>query len=145
MIFQRINRTNAERIYVVMKANESGIAVDDVVQLDLTAGSADGVNIVQPETQGLNCVVGIADAAIADGAYGLVQVYGYRATSRIMSRSSSLVAGHILQPVDQVDELELVDAVPGSRTVLNETFVTLETKAAQTSSTFSAKIFIRAL
>ena len=145
MIFQRINRTNAERVFVVMKANEAGIAADDVVQLDTTAGSADGVNIIQPETAGLNLTVGLADAAIADGAYGLVQVYGYRSTSRLHVRSSSLIAGYHLIPVDQDDVLVQLNPTGFSAVNYHPGFATLESVAAVTSSTVSAKIFIRCM
>ena len=145
MIFQRINRTNAERVFVVFKANEAGIAADDVCQLDTTAGSADGVNIIQPEAAGLNLTVGLADAAIADGAYGLVQVYGYRSTSRLHVRSSSLTAGHHLIPATAVDELLQLDDTGASAVNYHPGFATLESVAKTTSSTVSAKIFIRCM
>src|SRR3990172_12594399 len=83
MIFQRINRTDPERVFQVMQANAAGIAADDVVQLELTAASVDGIKIKQPAAANLLAVVGVADAAIANGSYGLVQIYGYRSTSRI--------------------------------------------------------------
>ena len=72
MIFKRINRTDAESVFIVLQANEAGVAADDVVQLELVAASVNGVLIVQPNAAELNAVVGIADAAIGNAAFGLV-------------------------------------------------------------------------
>ena len=144
MIFQRVNRTNAERVFIVMKANEAGVAADDVVSLDMTSGNADGINVVQPTgTTSLHACVGIADAAIADGAYGLVQVFGYRSTSRIFN-SSSAVTGIHLVPIAESDALGPINATGDAASVVSPAFITLESLAdASGSSTVSAKIFIR--
>jgi len=144
MIFQRINRSQAERVFVVMKANEASIDADDVVQLELTSGSADGVNIVEMNANELNALVGVADAAIANGAYGLVQVYGYRSTSKVLKSGSSFALGQALVPVGASDEfgwggnLALVSG-------LVPNVIALETLASSAGATHTAsiKIFIR--
>jgi len=146
MIFQRINRSNAERVFVVMKANEGSIAADDVVQLELTAASVDGVNIVQPNTSEMNAVVGIADAAIADGAYGLVQVYGYRSTSRVRLSGSTRALGQLGVPIAGSDSLGFIaNVIPASGFL--PAFVLLETLNSSTgaTNTGSVKVFIRAM
>ena len=144
MIFQRINRTNAERIFVVMKANEANVDADDVVQLELTAASVDGINVVEMNANELNALVGVADAAIANGAYGLVQTYGYRSTSKVLKSGSSFALGQALVPVGGSDEfgwggnLALVSGLLPS-------VIALETLASSAGATHTAsiKIFIR--
>ena len=145
MLFKRLNRTDAERVFSVFQANEASIAADDVVALELTAASLDGVKIAQPVTASLAAVVGIADAAIANGAYGLVQIYGYRSTSRVLQTGTSLTAGlTILTPVNAQDYLSSGATVPAGYL---PAFVLLnsQTSVAGANSTVSAKIFIRTM
>lgn len=144
MIFQRVNRSQAERVFVVMKANEANIDADDVVQLELTAGSADGVNIVEPNSNELNAVVGIADAAISNGSYGLVQVYGYRSTSKVTKSGSSFALGQALIPLAASDELGWGGNLAHA-SGLFPSIIALETLASSAGATHTAsiKIFMR--
>ncbi len=140
MLFKRVNRSDAERVFAVFQANEANIAADDVVQLEATAASVDGVKIAQPTTGQLGLVVGIADAAIANGSYGLVQIYGYRSTSRVVRTTSSLPLGAGLVAVAEADYLDTVTA-----SAFGHYFHLLETAAADTLHTISRKIFIRCM
>jgi hypothetical protein len=143
MLFKRLNRTDAERVFAVFQANEANIAADDVVALELTAASADGVKIAQPVTASLTAVVGIADAAIANGAYGLVQIYGYRSTSRVLMTGTSLTAGlTVLTPVNAQDYLSSGATVPAGYL---PAFVLVGSVASApgANSTASSKVFIR--
>ena len=148
MIFQRVNRTNAERVFVVFKANDASIGADDAVQLELTAASVDGVNIVEPNDDETNAVVGIADAAIANGAYGLVQVYGYRSTSFLNLSGNTVALGAPLSVSGGNGYLRAIDFNPD---ILSDSgtispFVALETKVAvSTTVTSTMKIFIRCM
>jgi len=145
MLFKRLNRTDAERVFSVFQANEANIAADDVVALELTAASVDGVKITQPVTASLSAVVGIVDAAIANGAYGLVQIYCYRSTNRVLQTGTSLTAGlTILAPVNAQDYLSSGATVPAGYL---PAFVLLnsQTSVAGANSTVSAKLFIRAM
>jgi hypothetical protein len=144
MLFKRLNRTSPEQVFVVMQANEANIAADDVVQLELTAASVDGVKICQPNTAELKAVIGVADAAIGNGSYGLVQVYGYRSTSRLGptdSTQSSL--GQCLTPVAGQDYFSTITSLGGNGYPIA---ILLESMATGTSSdTVSKKIFLRAM
>ncbi len=144
MIFKRLNRTSPEQVFAVFQANEASIAADDVVCLELAAASVDGVKIQQPITLELNATVGVADAAIANGAYGLVQIYGYRSTSRILNASSvSITPGMALVPVNAQDYFG-TSSLAGE--VALPSFVVLESVASTgTTATVSRKIFIRAM
>ena len=143
LIFKRINRTDAESVFIVMQANEAGVAADDVVQLELVAASVNGVLVVQPNSAELNATVGIADAAIGNGAFGLVQIYGYRSTARVLQTGSTLALGAALGPVAGSDMLATGASV--GLGVYLPAFVLLETaaSAAGADSTISKKIFIR--
>jgi hypothetical protein len=142
MLFQRVNRDNPERVFMVMKANAAGIAADDVVQLELTAASVDGINIIQPATANTLAVVGVADAAIANGSYGLVQIFGYRSTSRIGPTSNTQSSlGQALIPVAGQDYFSTITSLAQNG---NPLAIVLESMATGTSSdTVSKKIFLR--
>lgn len=144
MLFKRLNRTDAERVFVVMQANAAGIAADDVVQLELTAASVDGVKVIQPATANLLATVGVADAAIANGAYGLVQVYGYRSTSRIGPTDSTQTSlGQALTPVAGQDYFSTITSLSMNGTPIA---ILLESLTTGTSSnTVSKKIFLRCM
>ena len=140
MLFKRLNRNDAERVFSVFKANAAGIAADDVVSLETNSASIDGVNIIQPVAAQLGLVVGVADAAIANGAYGLVQIYGYRSTSRVVQTTSSIPAGAGLVAVAAADYLDSVTA-----SAFGHYFHILESVPANTLLTVSRKIFIRCM
>jgi len=144
MLFKRLNRTDAERVFVVMQANASGIAADDVVQLELAAASVDGVKVIQPASANLLATVGVADAAIASGAYGLVQVYGYRSTSRIGPTDSTQTSlGQALTPVAGQDYFSTITSLSMNGTPIA---ILLESLTTGTSSnTVSKKIFLRCM
>ena len=156
MLFQRVNRTDPERVFVVMQANEANIAKDDVVQLELTAASVDGVKIAQPNTNELHAAVGVADAAIANGEYGLVQVYGYRSSSRIFQTSVSISLADLLVPVAGEDYLQAVasnttwasSTDQQASTVLRQPVIAVACETIDTagaSATQSGKIFLKAM
>jgi len=144
MIFQRVNRTDPERVFVVMEGNEAGIAADDVVPLELTAASVDGVKIRQPDTANLLAVVGVADAAIASGSYGLVQVYGYRSTSRIGPTNATQTSlGQALTPVAGQDYFSTITSLGMNGHPMAILLESLTTGVS--SDTVSKKIFLRML
>jgi hypothetical protein len=81
MMFQRLIRTDPEKVFIVVKNSYSTAAVTrgQVVCFDYTT-DVDGVGVTQPSTALLKHAAGIvADASIAAGDYGLVQVYGHNA------------------------------------------------------------------
>jgi len=80
--FQRINRTNPERVFIVMK-NSVGSArlVNEWVAHDVVTDE-DGVSFEKPKGLNRTAIAGVAIEAIADGDYGLIQVWGFRANAR---------------------------------------------------------------
>ena len=97
MLFQRVNRTNPEKVFIVAK-NSYGTA-------SLTNGQAviwdwttdgDGVGVtLATATENVSAgqdVAGIASETIAAGDYGLLQVYGYHSAVRVRTITDS---GHV--------------------------------------------------
>ena len=75
---------------MVMRSNET-MSADDCAILETNSDSIDGVRVRQTDTGLLHAFVGVADAAITSGSYGLIQVYGYRSTSRVFQTNTSPV------------------------------------------------------
>ncbi len=104
MIFQRINRSNPEKIFVVVYNSYStaAITVGQGVIWDF-ATDADGVSVTRPTARATNAGFAaagvVADASIAAGAYGLLQVYGYHSAVRmrtVTGGSPAITAGRPL-------------------------------------------------
>lgn len=148
MIFQRLNRTDPERVFIVVLANEA-LSADDACQWELASASIDGVKVRQPDTGNLYAFVGVADAAIAANAYGLVQVYGYRSTSRCFQTNTSQATGLALAPAaGQVYLASVATTFASNAAVtLHPIFGVLGESIASSSvsATISKKVFIRAL
>lgn len=129
----------SEAVFGVFKNSTGGTtAIDSVVSLSLS--TPDGIKYIQPTTASLNVVLGVADAAIADSAYGFVQLYGYRATSKLLLTDTSQAAGAKLSPVNAQDYLSSIAAGDGR----DGFFVLLESHTTGAGTT-SKKIHIRAL
>jgi len=143
MLFKRVSRTEAEKVFMVAK-NVSGSTATAGYALVFDVGaSVDGVRVTQASSTDLQAFAGIADSDIANNDYGLLQVYGYRSSVRIYASTGSSVAG---------DNLNVVAAQWGltPATVLgtSKAFGFLcEAVAASSSSQYltTAKAFIRAL
>lgn len=146
MIGQRVNRGDPERLFMVFKNNEGAtMPKDSVAQLDLRAGSADGVNIVQPNTAEQHAAVGIVDAALTDQSYGLIQVYGYRSTSLVNNSGTSVAVGLPLAAVAGSDVLSTVNTGAILTTFFKMIAVLMESSTSSATSAVSLKIFVRAL
>lgn len=144
MIIKRLNRTAPEQIFAVFQASEAGIAANDAVVLD-TSSSADGVRIKQagPALE-TNLAVGLADAAIANSAYGLVQIYGYRSTARIEISGATLTAGSPMGVKNSTDVLSSKASVSPAY-LPGFTLVQSVVSTATGTSEVSDKIFIRCM
>lgn len=124
---------------MVMRSNES-CSADDAVALETNSDSIDGVRVRQPDTGLLATFIGIADAAITSGSYGLVQVYGYRSTSRVFQTNTSIDTGVVITPVAGAAYVQSFASSNVPYGVLLETIV-----SSSVSNTVSRKVFIRAM
>ncbi len=90
MLFQRINRSNPEKVFVAVYNSYStaAVTIGQYVAWDSLTDS-DGVSVTIPQARllggGVDAAGVVASASIASGDYGLVQVYGYHATARVRS------------------------------------------------------------
>lgn len=105
MLFQRVNRTNPEKIFLVAKNSYSTASLTNgqAVIWDWTT-DGDGVGVtLATATENVSCgvdVAGIATETIASGDYGLLQVYGYHSAVRVRTMTTtSHVYDESLAPV----------------------------------------------
>ena len=96
MLFQRINRSSPEKVFIVAYNSYATAALSNgqAVIWDFNT-DADGVGVTRPTARASNAgtaVAGIAAEAIAAGAYGLIQVYGYHSAVRVRQDTSSAAA-----------------------------------------------------
>ena len=148
MLFKRVNRDQPEQVFISVLCNETN-AKDDACIWETASASIDGVKVRQPDTSLLYGFVGIADSAITSGDYGLVQVYGYRSTSKVFQTNTSQDTGLALAPVAATLYMASVATSTTSSADVTQRpiFAMLgETIASSSASaTISAKLFIRAL
>ena len=101
MIFQRVNRTDAEKVLGVCE-NRDGATVNGNIPVcfTTTASSNAGYEVVTPAADNVFTFAGHADADIADAAVGLYQCYGYRDSVRIFAHGTSvtIAAGVVMGP-----------------------------------------------
>jgi hypothetical protein len=152
MLFQRINRSDAEKIFIVCQNVSGSTMTAGYAAAFDTGSSVDGVRVSQPTKDAINAFAGVADADIANNAYGLIQVYGYRSSIYISSSAGSSATGDPLMTVASNWGLRPFYGGCGvgvsSCTMGYKAFGFLcEAISASSSSTFAttAKAFIRAL
>lgn len=142
MLFQRVNREDAERVFVI-GYNVSAATITAGYAAVYDTSTADGVRVTKPATATLGLLVGIANKDIADSAYGLFQVEGYRASAYVTNDTSvAIAAGDILIPVNAQWYLARSGASDGKSGFVHagQAFATATTPAAA-----NKKAFIRAL
>lgn len=143
MLFKKMSRSSAETVFIVAKNVSGSTATAGYhVGFDVSA-SVDGVRVTRIDTATLQTYAGVVDQDMANNAYGLVQVYGYRQTAYIYSSTGSSAAGDNLIPVNA--EWGMTPATSGATA---KAFGFLcEAITASSSSQFhtTAKIFVRAL
>lgn len=150
MLFKRLNRDTPEQVYIVVQNNEgSALVAGSTVQLEMASASVDGVKARVPDTANLYAFLGLADAAIADQDFGLVQVYGYRSGSVVWQSSTSMATGEPLAPSAGNAYLVTVASSTASNAAATQQpiFGVLAESIASSSAstTISAKVFLRAL
>jgi hypothetical protein len=158
MLFQQLNRTDAEKVFIIVK-NTSGATLDaNLPTYFETDEVSDGLAVSQMVSSGALLFAGITNASIADDAYGLVQVYGYRQSCVVAPIGTSFtlapggrligVAGAAYLAYGSAISAGAVATEAGVLTVLNgQHVVSMETIAAVSSdsATQNAVVFIRAL
>ena len=147
MLFQRVNRSDAERVFVVVQ-NVTGAAIvaGDALTLDHVT-TPDGVRAIKPTAANLN-LVGLAASAIADTGYGLAQAYGLCTfASVIPDVTTAQAAGITLLPTASSHNLGGIAAKTVVSTGADTAQVTLLTTVATatTPARVNGVVFLRLL
>lgn len=124
MLFQRINRSDPEKVFVVVKNSYSTASLTNgqAVTWDFIT-DCDGVGVTMPNARATNAgfaFAGIAAETIAAGAYGLIQVYGYHSATRTRSKTSSGPGIHKGRPLalNSAGSLFCLESIQTKSTVL---------------------------
>lgn len=159
MQFQRLNRTDPEKIFMVFKNSYATASLTNgqATIIDY-ATDQDGVGITKPtDTFAVKALhngaafAGIAAETIAAGAYGLVQVYGYHSAVRVRSWTGgvpAIAAGTALACVSAVFCLESYinyALATSSLTQLNVRFAGFALAAQASWTTKAIACFLKAL
>ena len=99
MIFQRINRSDAEKVFSIFY-NVTGSTITAGYAACWDTSTADGIRVTGASANNLSLLVGLAAETIADSQYGKFQVYGYNAAGYVINATAqTLNAGNVLVPV----------------------------------------------
>lgn len=146
MIHKEADRTGPEQIFINVR-NTSGATISQNCPVyfehdAVTDGNA--VSQCSALIQGVSLFAGITNAKLADDAYGIVQVYGYRASCQVSGASAGCEVGLALLPVkseDYMQDSSSSGAGPFTGVVLMETIAA----SACRSAVLDYKVFLRAL
>lgn len=90
MLFQRIKRTDPEKIFVVVKNGYSTASLTNGQWVRWDHDSAvDGVTVTIGSADAGLSVAGCVSETIAYNDYGLVQVYGYHSAARVRTMTTT--------------------------------------------------------
>lgn len=90
MTFQRINRSNPEKILMVVGNGYTTASLTNGQPVMWDMGDANGVNVTMPSgARRAHAFAGIVAETIASGNYGLIQVYGYHPAVIVDSNTSA--------------------------------------------------------
>ena len=149
MLFQRVNRTDAEKVFVVVYNASGGAFTTGQCMVWDCGTSADGIRVTTPATATISAFAGLATAGIANAAYGLAQVYGYTASASVINDiTTALVAGLVFVPVDGSANLNCNAAGTNAAAGDNGFMFAMQTNTTATAGAIAAaatKVFIRAL
>lgn len=144
MLFQRLNREDAEKAFLIVK-NVSGATMTAGYSCIWDVSAPDGVRVTKPATATLSLFVGIADDDIVDSAYGLVQAYGYRATGYVINGVVTIAAGNILIPENAAWSLAYSAASDGKTGFVYAGEAVAYVTQTTLSTAANKKVFLRAM
>lgn len=142
MQFQRINRTDPEKVFVICKsAYTTATLTKGQVVIWAYNATDDGLAVTIGATATLALTAGvIGPDSIANGAYGLIQVYGHNADCLVTGATDVAVG----------DKLTLTNALfsvrdAASTTVAGESGLIIAGQAFTTTTAAAKKVFIRCM
>lgn len=152
MVFQRINRSDPDKVFVVVfnSYSTAAITVGQSVIWDFGT-DVDGVGVTRPTARATNAGFAaagvVATSSIAAGGYGLVQVYGYHSAVRmrtVTGGSPAIAAGRPLAlPV--AGGVFCAESMSTASTVISVFPFAFSFEATAGFTTATKKAFIKAL
>jgi len=152
MLFKRINRTDAETVFIVARNDEASNAwikgAPVVLQGDGTRDGIDAVRLTTGAAAKASLLIGVADKATVAGEYGLVQCYGLR-TDAVLNNSGTAsngnaAVGDIMIPWTASNAFS--GAAAGAATAYSPWAVRMDTIASSSAhATVAGKIFLRCM
>lgn len=141
MFFQRINRTDPEKVFVVVKNaySTASLTKGQVVSFAYN-GTDDGLAVTRPATANLALIAGVVAETIAYGGYGQCQVYGHNADC-LVSGGTDVALGDKLAAKNGVFNV----IKDGGTLVAGESGVIVAGQAFTTSTAAAKKVFVRCL
>lgn len=151
MLFQRINRSNPEKVFIVVYNSWSSASLTNgqAVMWDFNT-DIDGVGVTRPTARATNggvAAAGIVAETIAAGSYGLLQVYGYHSAVRarsITAGAPNIAAGRPLALV-AAGSLFCLESIATGSTVIQVYPCAFALEASAIFTTAAIKAFIKAL
>lgn len=149
MIIQRINRSNPEKVFVVVRNDTSSAFTKGSPITYKMDGTRDGIDVEDCKSGAAaknHLVAGLADSAIAAAEYGLCQCYGVRTDAVILkcgtATNKNAAIGDALVLHTAISALSGVAA--GAVTAYLAGFVMGETMASSSATaTTTATVFLR--
>lgn len=141
MFFQRINRSDPEKVFIVAKSayTTATLTAGQPVCFAYN-GTDDGLAVTRPATALFTLVAGICAESIANGGYGLVQVYGHNADA-LVTGTTDVAIGDKLACKDA--SLFLIKSA--GTLVAAESGLIVAGQAFTTAGATAKKVFIRCL
>ena len=146
MIFQRINGGDAEKVFAIFY-NVQGATITAGYGCTLDTATCDGVRITQATTGTFSLLVGVANSSILNSTYGLVQIYGFKASAFVTNDTSqAITAGDILISVNAANHF--ARSAAGNGTQIAGAGLVVSGQAVSTATTPAAaatKVLIRCM
>lgn len=144
MLIQRISRSDPERVFVVIRADEAGVSRGWSVAFNFD-GTRNGIDVEQTDAvDNLAVQVGIAHTDIANGDYGLAQVYGYDDDVVVWQTNVSYSVGSPLGLISAHSCYNVVSAsAPDSHSVIAYIAAAATLATSGTSTTNRIACFLR--
>lgn len=143
MQFAQILRSDPEKVFAQVR-NITGTTVSAGIPVEWDVVTATDGNAVTAAKSGslAGLFAGVTDASMADSAYGLIQVYGFRTSAYVSAASAGTNPGSFLVPAGGI----FVDSTLSAATTSGHIFVSLmETSTASAAAGTNKNIFIRAM
>jgi hypothetical protein len=152
MLFQRINRTDPEKVFVVAYNSYStaAITLGQLVNWDFIT-DCDGVGVTIPLARATNAGFAaagvVATASIAVAAYGLIQVYGYHSAARVRSATSAApdIAKGVPLGANAAGSVFCLEGISTSSTAIVKYPCAFALAASAAWTTAAKAVFIKAL